>query len=288
MTTTLLVLLVGEMLTPFQGDFRNALPYAFPEGLPDVAVGITAPPGRTVAWVTVQAAGLEIEVVLHTARIPGDLRRVLRFTAEDGLKDRARAAAFTLAAMVRERDADLKALEPPPPPGTAAPLPSGPAIEVAPAWVAHATAFAGFDLLGFHGGAGLGAGLRRELVSWLQLGVGVEVGVFSTPAAMLVQPAFFAEAAVPLSRGRFSSAAVLGLGVAAPILSRDALNITTWLPLLHLAIEGRLALSPHQGLRFALSGQLVTRSLSVEVGGVKMNEVGPAWITPEIGYFAEL
>jgi hypothetical protein len=238
--------------------------------------------------VTVQAGGLEIEVVLHTARIPGDLRRVLRFTAEDALKDRARAAAFTLAAMVRERDADIKALEPP---VAVTPVPAVPAPEAVPVWVAHASLFAGFDLPGFHGGAGLGVGLRRDLLSWLQLGVGLEVGVFSTPATMLVQPAFFAEAAVPLSRGRFSSAAVLGGGVAAPILSRDGLNITTWLPLLHLAIEGRLALGLHQGLRFAISGNLVSMSLKVQVAGVPVldaRDVGPAWIRPEIGYFAEL
>ena len=284
MTTTLLVLLVGELLTPFQGDFRNALPHAFPEGLPEVAVGITAPPGRTVAWVTVQAGGLEIEVVLHTARIPGDLRRVLRFTAEDGLKDRARAAAFTLAAMVRERDADLKALEPAANPIT--PVPAVPALE--PAWVTNASVFAGFDLPGFHGGAGLGLGLRRELFSWLALGLGLEVGVFSTPDTTLVQPAFFLEAAVPLSRGRFSSAAVLGGGVAAPILNRDGLNFTTWLPLLHLAVEGRLALGVHHGLRFALSGHFVPSALTVKVGADAVGNVGPAWIRPEIGYFAEL
>lgn len=284
MTTTLLVLLVGEMLTPFQGDFRNALPHAFPEGVPEVGVGISAPPGRTVAWVTLRDGGLEIEVVLHTARIPGDLRRVLRFTAEDAPADRARAAAFTLAAMVRERDSDLQALEPPPAPVVP------PAPEPPPLWIAHASLLAGFDLPSFHGGAGLGLGLRREVFTWLQLGAGVEVGVFSTQAATLVQPAFFAELAVPLSRGRFSSAAVLGAGVAAPILTRDGLNLTTWLPLLHLAIEGRLALGAHHGLRFALSGHFVPRSLAVYVGSAKAEDknVGPAWVRPEIGYFAEL
>lgn len=283
MTTTLLVLLVGEMLTPFQGDFRNALPHAFPEGVPEVGVGMSAPPGRTVAWVTVQAGGLEIEVVLHTARIPGDLRRVLRFTAEDAPKDRARAAAFTLAAMVRERDADLQALEP-------TPAPMGPVAPPPPAlWIGHASLFAGFDLPGFHGGGGLGLGLRREVFSWLQLGAGVEVGFFSTPATTLVQPAIFAEGAVPLSRGRFSSAAVLGAGVAAPVLTRDGLNFTTWLPLLRLAIEGRLALGERHGLRFAVSGHFVPSALSVLIGNdPPVGNVGPAWVRPEIGYFAEL
>ena len=76
--------------------------------------------------------------------------------------------------------------------------------------------------------------------------------------------------------------------MAAPILSRDALNITTWLPLLHLALEGRLALGLHQGLRFAISGHFVPSALTVKIGGDSVGNVGPAWIRPEIGYFAEL
>lgn len=281
MTTTLLVLLVGEMLTPFQGDFRDALPHAFPEGLPEVGLGLTAPPGRTVAWVTVQPGGLEVEVVLHTARIPGDLRRVLRFTAQDAPKDRARAAAFTLSAMVRERDADLKALEPPS--ATASAPPGSPTP-----WLLEASLLAGFNVPGVNPGAGLGVRLRREVVSWLQLGVGVEVGLFATPATTLIQPAFYGELAVPLTRGRFSTAAALGGGVAAPILSRDGLNFTTWLPLLRLAAEGRLLVGAHHGVRFAVSGHFVPSSLRVQVGDETTGTVGPAWLRPEVGYFGEL
>lgn len=282
-TTTLLVLLVGELLTPFQGDFRAALPQAFPEGVPEVALGTSAPAGRTVAWITVQGAGLEIEVVLHTARIPGDLRRVLRFTTDDAPRDRAKAAAFTLAAMVRERDSDLKALESP---RVALDVPASPPPTP---WLLDASVLVGFDLPGIHAGAGPGVRLRRELTSWLQLGAGVEVGFFSTPATTLIQPAFFVELAVPLTRGTFSTSAVLGGGVAAPILSREGLSVTTWLPLLRVAAEGRFALGPHHGFRFALSGHFVTGRLEVRVGNKPIDQpVGPAWLRPEIGYFAEL
>ncbi len=283
MTTTLLVLLVGELLTPFQGDFSAALPQAFPEGVPEVGLGPTAPPGRTVAWVTLQSGGLEVEVVLHTARIPGDLRRLLRFTALDAPKDRAKAVAFTLAAMVREREADLEALEPVVRPA--------PVVERATTpWLLDASLLGGFDVPGLHPGAGLGVHLRRELLPVLQLGVGVEVGVFATPATTtLIQPAFFGEAAVLLTRGSFTTAAVIGAGVAAPILSRDSVNLTTWLPLLRVALEGRLIIGPHHGFRFALAAHFVPRSLSVFVGEAPMGTpVGPAWIRPEIGYFAEL
>ena len=281
-TTTLLVLLVGELLTPFQGDFRAALPPAFPEGVPEVGLGTSAPAGRTVAWITVLGAGLEVEVVLHTARIPGDLRRVLRFTNDDAPRDRAKAAAFTLAAMVRERDADLKALEPP-----RAQL-DAPAPPTTP-WLLDASVLVGFDLPGIHAGAGPGVRLRRELTSWLQLGAGVEVGFFSTPATLLIQPALFAELAVPLTRGTLSTSAVLGAGVAAPILSREGLSVTTWLPLLRVAAEGRFALGPHHGFRLAISGHFVTGRLEVRVGNKPIDQpVGPAWLRPEIGYFAEL
>lgn len=281
MTTTLLVLLVGEFLTPFQADFREALPHAFPEGVPEVGLGLSAPAGRTVAWVTLQAGGLEIEVVLHTARIPGDLRRVLRFTAEDATRDRAKAAAFTLAAMVRERDADLKALEAPRPDVVT------PALLPTP-WLLEASLLLGFNIPNVDAGGGLRVAMRRELASWLQLGVGVEVGVFGTPAATLVQPALYLEAAVPLLRGPFTVSAVVGGGVAGPVLIRGNLNLTTWLPLLRLAAEGRLLMGAHHGFRFAISAHVVSNSLSVQVGETNQAGVGPAWIRPEVGYFGEL
>jgi hypothetical protein len=282
--TTLLILLVGEMLVPFQGDFRDALPLAFPEGVPEVALGMSAPPGRTVAWVTLQPSGLEIEVVLHTARVPGDLRRVLRFSASDAPRDRAKAAAFTLAAMVREREADLEALEPkvervvePAPPS------APPAL-----WLLEASLLVGINVPHVDPGGGLRVALRRELSSWLQLGVGVEAGLFSATAAALVQPALYLEGAVPLVRGDFSLSAVVGGGVAAPVLIRGQLNFTTWLPLLRVGAEGRVRLGAHHGLRFALSGHFHSSSLSVRVGETVEGGVGPAWIRPEVGFFGEL
>ena len=277
MTTTLLVLLVGELLTPFQGDFREALPQAFPDGVPEVGLGASAPAGRTVAWVTVQAGGLEIEVVLHTARIPGDLRRVLRFTAEDATRDRARAAAFTLAAMVKERDADLKALEPVAA-ITATPTP----------WVLDGSLLVGLNVPDIDAGGGVRLALRRELVSWLQLGVGIEAGLFGTKVATLVLPSLYVEGAVPLLRGDFTVSAVVGGGVSAPVLIRGALGITTWLPLLRIGAEGRLRVGPHHGFRFALSAHLTSSSLSVRVGEQVEAGVGPGWIRPEFGYFGEL
>ena len=130
-----------------------------------MGLGLSAPPGRTVAWVTPQAGGLEIEVVLHTARIPGDLRRVLRFTAEDAARDRAKAAAFTLAAMVRERDADLKALETPRP--EVVTLPAPPAQTP---WLLEASAVLGFNVPNVHAGGGRAGGAapraERRGCSW--------------------------------------------------------------------------------------------------------------------------
>ena len=122
----------------------------------------------------------------------------------------------------------------------------------------------------------------------LQLGVGVEVGIFAAPSTTLIQPALFVELAVPLTQGTFATAAVLGGGVAAPILNRDGVSLTTWLPLLRVAAEGRLAVGPHHGFRFALTGHFVAGSLSVFVGEALMGTVGPVWVRPEIGYFAEL
>ncbi len=289
MTTTLLVLLVGEFLTPFQADFREALPHAFPEGVPEVGLGLSAPPGRTVAWVTVQAGGLEIEVVLHTARIPGDLRRVLRFTAEDAARDRAKAAAFTLAAMMRERDADLKALEPAKPE-----MVTAPAATAATPWLLEGSLLVGFNAPGVNAGGGGRLALRREVVSWLQLGVGIELAVHGmsspTPQAQvtLLQPALYLEGTLPLMRGPFTLSGVVGGGVGAPVLIRDDLDVTTWVGLIRLGLEGRLLVGAHHGFRFGLSAHLATRSLSVRVGEESAGVVGPAWIRPELGYFGEL
>lgn len=284
MTTTLLVLLVGELLTPFQQDFSAALPLAFPEGVPEVGLGPAAPAGRTVAWVTVLSGGLEVEVVLHTARIPGDLRRLLRFTTHDAPKDRAKAVAFTLAAMVRERQADLAALEPPKPQAPA------PAVATSPrVWLLDASLLGGFDVPGLWAGGGLAVHLRHDLFPLLQLGVGAEVGLFAAPSSTLIQPAFFVELALALAhQGAFAAAVVVGGGVAAPILNREGLSLTTWLPLLRVAAEGRLALGPHHGFRFALTGHFVPTSLSVYVGEVLQGAIGPVWVRPEIGYFAQL
>ena len=197
---------------------------------------------------------------------------MLRFGSGDAPKDRARAAAFTLAAMVREREADVP-LEPEP---------------RARPWIASASLFASLALPNLHGGGGVRLELRHEVFRWLQLGAAVETGLSPLPAASVLQPALLAEVAVPLTRGSVSTAVVLGGGVAAPILSRGGSSFTTWLGLLQLAVEGRVALGSGHGLRFALSGQLVPTSLSIQVGSDVLGSVGPLWLRTEVGYFGDL
>lgn len=277
MTATLLVLLVGELLAPFDAAFREAVPQAFPDNPPEVGVGPAAPPGRNVAWVSLQAEGQQVELVLHTARVTGDLRRVLRFTSEDAPKDRARAAAFTLAAMVKERDAELRALEPPPLKLSERP------------WRLSLSGLAGMDLANVAFGGGGALHLRREALPWLTFGAGAELTAFQAPATQLLTPALWLELGVAaVQRDRFTLSAVAGAGAAALVLSREAKDLTTWLPVLRLAVEGEYLLGDHHGLRFAVSVHTVGSQLAVQVGDTPTGSVGPAWIRPEIGYFVEL
>jgi hypothetical protein len=81
--------------------------------------------------------------------------------------------------------------------------------------------------------------------------------------------------------------ALVGGGVAAPVLIRGDLNFTTGLGLVRLGVEGRLLVGTHHGFRFGLTTHLLTRSLSVRVGEMNAGVVGPAWIRPELGYFGE-
>lgn len=278
MHTTLLILLVGELTAPLRGPLVEAMPVAFPDFTPEVALGLEAPAGKNVAWVRVVGDGTEVEITLHTALMQGELRRVVSFNAADALRDRARAVAFTLAAMVRERDASL-------PPRVTTPAPSSP---VERQWVFETSIPAGFDVPGFHGGAGLAAHLRRDVTGWLELGAGVETSLFATPGTLLVQPALFADAAFVVLRGKLLGSLLLGGGVAAMVLSRDGANVTTWLPLLRLGVEGRLPLGSHHGLRFALSTHLVSSTVTVNVGGSALGTIGAVWVRPELGYFVEL
>jgi hypothetical protein len=276
---------VGEVVAPFQPHLVEALPLAFPDAQPEVVLGLEAPPGRNVAWVRPGSDPLEVEVVLHTALVTGELRRVLRFGATDAVRDKARAVAFTLAAMVRERDADLRVITPPVAPPAAAPLERP--------WVLAASVPVGFDVPGFHAGAGLAVHLRRDLVRWLQLGAGVETAFFAGPSAGLIQPAFFAEGAVVLTRrppdaSGVTAALLVGGGVQAAVLTRGDVGLTTWLPLLRLGVEARWSFGSHHGVRFALSTHLTTSTISVDVGGERAGVVGAVWIRPEAGYFVEL
>ena len=69
---------------------------------------------------------------------------------------------------------------------------------------------------------------------------------------------------------------------------RDEVNITTWLPVLRVGLEGRLRLGDHHGFRFAVSGCFASSLLEVRVGAGQPHEIGPAWLQPEFGYFGEL
>lgn len=278
MNTALLILLVGEMTSPFHGPLVEALPVAFPDGAPEVAFGLEAPAGKNVAWVRVQGDGLEVEITLHTALVQGELRRVVTFNAADAVRDRARAVAFTLAAMVRERDASLRPREP----VSAAPT------EEPRRWVLDASIPAGFDLPGFHGGAGLASHLRREALPWLELGVGAETALFATPGTLLVQPALFVDAGIVALRKPLVLSVLIGAGATALVLNRNGASVTTWLPVLRLGAEGRWPFGSHHGLRFALSTHLVPSTVTVEVGGARLGTIGAVWVRPELGYFVEL
>lgn len=280
MNTTLLVLLVGEMLSPFPAELKQALPRAFPGAVPEIGIGPSAPPGRNVAWLSLSPDGQQLDIVLHTARVPGDLRRTLRFGSDDSMTDRARAAAFTLAAMVRQRDEDLRALQPQAPP----PLEAGPPRR----WTFDLSGFFALDVPAANAGGGGSVRLRRELSPLLSLGALVDVGATTAPSSALVVPSLAAELALGTRGEHLGGAFVVGGGVSAPVLIRDGVALTTWLPLVRVALEGRLWLGPQHGLRAAVAGHFVPFRLAVQAGDQVLGLVGPAWIRPEIGYFVEL
>ena len=164
----LLILLVGDVTAPLKPQREAALPAAFAAPVPEVALGSQAPAGRTVAWVTATGAD-DVVLTLHTARIAGDLRRELHFTAKDKPAERARTIAFALSVLVKEREAALAAL-PPEQPKQQEALPA-----TQRAWEFEARAVGSLSI----GEGALGGGgqvLAHRLFPWgLSVGAGVEL-----------------------------------------------------------------------------------------------------------------
>lgn len=273
MTSTLLVLLASDLLAPFPAEFRAVVVDACAGTTLELATGEQAPPGRNVAWVT-PAGPNELELVLHTSRIAGDLRRVLRFTATDAPRERARATAFTLASMIRERDADLNPARPPEPP-----LP--PAAE---AWVLGASLAGTVGLPGGHPGVALAVDGRRAVLPWLHAGLGAQLLTAATPGTALVQPSLWAQAGLVVEAGRWRPAMLLGGGVLASSFIRNGAALTSWQPFLRVAVEARYQLDDANGLRAGVSAHLTPDSVALFDGSTVLGVAGPAWVQVEVGY----
>ncbi|MFZ5444857.1 MAG: hypothetical protein ACOZQL_33010 [Myxococcota bacterium] len=274
MTSTLLVLLASDLLAPFPAEFRAVVVDACAGTTLEVAVGEQAPPGRNVAWVT-PTGPHELELVLHTSRIAGDLRRVLRFAPTDAPRERARAAAFTLASMIRERDADLNPLQPP--------TPAAPAAS-APVWLLDASLGAGLGLPGASPGLSLSVDGRRALLPWLLAGVGAQLLVASTPGTTLVQPSLWGEAGLVVEAGAWRPAMLLGGGVLASSFVRNGMSLTAVQPFLRVGVEAGFRLDDKNGVRGALRAHLAPDSVALFDGSAALGVAGPAWVQVEVGY----
>lgn len=274
MTSTLLVLLASDLVAPFPAEFRAVVVDACAGTTLELATGEQAPPGRNVAWVT-PAGPNELELVLHTSRIAGDLRRVLRFAATDAPRERARAAAFTLASMIRERDADLNPARPPD-----APTPAR-AVE---AWVVSASLAGVVGLPGGQPGAALSLDGRRALLPWLHAGLGAQLLAAATPGTALVQPSVWAEAGLAVDADRWRPAMLLGAGVLASSFVRNGATLTRAQPFLRVAVEARYLLDDANGLRAGVSAHLTPDSIALFDGATPLGVAGPAWLQVEVGY----
>lgn len=276
MSAPLLILLVGELTAPLQPHLEAALPGAFRDGVPEVGRGAEAPAGRTVAWVT-QAMADEVVLTLHTARVPGDLRRELRFMPTDGLPERARTLAFSLAVMVQEREAAL------------APREVTPAEVPAPEPPHWAFSVRGLALIGVPSGAPGGGGLlegQRLLPGGLGLGVGAELSASSSRGVELVQPALWAQVSLRLGQRAVVPRLALGAGAMASIITRGGGTQTVWQPLFRAAADFTWRFWGHHGLCAGFSSHLATAS--IPVGGGGNVAVGPMWVRLELGYVVDL
>lgn len=277
MTPALLVLLASDLLGPFQTEFERVAREN--ESTPmEVQVGTEAPPGRDVAWVA-PLNGTELELVLHTARIPGDLRRVLRFAEEDAPRERARAAAFTLASMVREREEALVA---------AGVLIRKTLTLTRPEdrWYFAAAGVGAIDLTGAAPGGGLAVFFGREWGGAFRVGLGADFEVHAAPASLLLQPTLFGEFGFSVPLDRWRPAIRVGGGVMPSVFLREGATVTAWLPILRVAVEARYLIGEHHGLSLTAGAHLAPQTVALQAAQ-PLGAVGPAWPRIEAGYFVE-
>lgn len=285
----LLVLLVGELSAPLRPHLERALPSAFPEQTPEVRLGTDAPPGRTVAWVTVRDT--EVELVLHTARIPGDLRRTLKFSPSDSKQERAQTIAFGLALLVKEREAALATQPPPPPPEpvTPAPAPTPPQL-----WSFGASGVFSIDTGSAAAGGGLFVTGHRVLVrpSIFTLDVGVALD-FTAQATVrntsLSAPAAWADVRLGVGDLRVVPRLAVGAGITLLLASKSNVDTVTPQPLFRTALEIEVKLvGPHR-LTGGVATHFTTSGVSVTSGngngnGNNSSRLGPVWVRGELGY----
>ncbi|MFT3711921.1 MAG: hypothetical protein QM817_30135 [Archangium sp.] len=287
----LLVLLVGELTSPLKPHVEAALPAAFVAPLPEVSTGSDAPPGRNVVWVTMTSPD-EVVLTLHTARIPGDLRRELRFNKSDSPAARGKTIAFALSVLAKEREADLAALPPEPGP----PPPVAPAPPAEKVWEIEAR---GVGTLSVGEGALGGGGqvlAHRLLPFGLSTGLGVELNASGAKETQLTQGGAWAEVNLrfvgPIIVPRLS----LGVGAMVNVLvGKQNVMSTVWLPLFRIAVDATWRFFEGHGITLGLASHLTTAGLPVGttngtgmgmgMGNTKnMGTLGPLWMRVELGY----
>ncbi len=301
-SAAILVLLVGELSAPLKPALERALPVAFVDQPTEVALGTQAPPGRTVAWVTVKPD--EVELLLHTARVPGDLRRVLRFSPADAEAERARTIAFGLALLVKERALAMDQTAPDAGQPTADAGEPTPVVAPLADWSASVRGVLSVDPIAGAPGGGATLSAHRVVArpGPLALDVGLGVGLSGDGllrnAAPLI-PAAWASARLAVGAQRLVPRLELGVGAQWLVISRDgALVSVTTQPLFRAALELEVHLvGPH---RVVVGASTHATTSSVEVppptngnpngnpnggnGNGNVTTRGPLWVRAELGY----
>ncbi|MBL8909673.1 MAG: hypothetical protein JNM17_03110 [Archangium sp.] len=279
----LLILLVGDLTAPLKPHLEAAVPAAFAAPRPEVAVGSEAPAGRTVAWVTATGPD-DVVLTLHTARIPGDLRRELHFSASDKPATRAKSIAFALAVLAKEREDALAPLPPeqPPPPGV-----------VERVWEIEARGVGSLSI----GEGALGGGgqiLAHRLFPFgLSAGVGFELNGSGAKNTSLTQGSGWVEVNLRFGGPLIVPRLTLGAGAMINVLSREKETTTVWLPLFRIAVDATWRFFEGHGLTLGLSSHLTTATLPIGttnmgmgmgMGGGNTGALGPLWVRAELGY----